>query len=61
MEKLWVVIARDGIEPVYLKMAKRKSTAKKYLEECKEFFGEECKLEQGEFYTIDEYERLESA
>ncbi len=48
MEKLWVVVARDGIEPVYLKMAKRKSTAKKYLEECKEFFGENCVLEQGE-------------
>jgi hypothetical protein len=57
MEKLWVVIARDGVVPVYLKTAKKKSTAKKYLEECEEFFGENCEMKMGEFYTLDEAEQ----
>ncbi len=60
MRKLWVVYAYNGIDLVYLKIVKRKDTAKKALEECKEFFGEKCKIELGEFYTIDEYELLEA-
>jgi hypothetical protein len=59
MRKLWVVFAKDldGVI-VYLKMAKRKSTAKKYLEECQQFFGKNCEMKMGEFYTLDEAELL---
>jgi len=56
MRKLWVVSAKDGIDIVYLKITKNKSTAKRYLEECKQFFGENCEMKIGEFYTLDEAE-----
>jgi len=45
MRKLWVVFAKDydGVI-VYLKVVKRKSTAKRYLKECQQFFGEKCQM-----------------
>jgi hypothetical protein len=54
-EKLWVVFAKDydGVI-IYLKVVKRKSTAKRYLKECQQFFGEKCQMKLGEFYTLDE-------
>ena len=57
MEKLWVVFAKDydGVT-IYLKVVKRKSTAKRYLKECQQFFGEKCQMKLGEFYTLDEAE-----
>jgi len=57
MRKLWVVFAKDydGVI-VYLKVVKRKSTAKRYLKECQQFFGEKCQMKLGEFYTLDEAE-----
>jgi len=56
MRKLWVVFAKDGKDIVYLKMSERKSTAKRYLKECQQFFGENCQMKLGEFYTLDEAE-----
>ncbi len=59
MRKLWVVSAKDlHGDIVYLKITKRKSTAERYLEECRLFFGENCEMKMGEFYTLDEAERL---
>ena len=57
MEKLWVVFAKDydGVT-IYLKVVKRKLTAKRYLKECQQFFGEKCQMKLGEFYTLDEAE-----
>jgi inorganic pyrophosphatase len=55
MKKLWVVSAKDDKDVVYLKITKYKSTAKRWLEECQQFF-ENCKMEEGEFYTLDEAE-----
>jgi len=57
MEKLWVVFAKDydGVT-IYLKVVKRKSTAKRYLKECQQFFGEKCQMKLDEFYTLDEAE-----
>jgi len=57
MRKLWVVFAKDydGVT-IYLKVVKRKSTAKRYLKECQQFFGEKCQMKLGEFYTLDEAE-----
>jgi len=57
MEKLWVDFAKDydGVT-IYLKVVKRKSTAKRYLKECQQFFGEKCQMKLGEFYTLDEAE-----
>jgi len=56
MRKLWVVFAKDphGVI-VYLKITKNKSTAKKWLKECQQFF-ENCEMKLGEFYTLDEAE-----
>jgi|GEM_PF-6944548 len=56
MRKLWVVFAKDphGVI-VYLKITERKSTAKKWLKECQQFF-ENCEMKLGEFYTLDEAE-----
>ena len=57
MEKLWVVFAKDYDRVIiYLKVVKRKSTAKRYLKECQQFFGEKCQMKLGEFYTLDEAE-----
>jgi len=57
MRKLWVVFAKDlNGDIVYLKMAEKKYTAKRYLKECQEFFGEKCEMKIGEFYTLDEAE-----
>jgi len=56
MRKLWVVSAKDlDGDIVYLKMSEKKSTAKRYSKECKQFF-ENCKMKIGEFYTLDEAE-----
>jgi hypothetical protein len=57
MDRMWVVFAKDsdGVL-VYLKITKKKHTAKKYLEECQEFFGKNCEMKMGEFYTLDEAE-----
>jgi len=52
MRKLWVVSAKDlHGDIVYLKITKRKSTAKRYLEECQQLFGN-CEMKLGEFYTL---------
>jgi len=57
MRKLWVVSAKDlDGDVVYLKITKRKSTAKRYLEECQQLFGN-CEMKLGEFYTLDEAEK----
>ena len=57
MRKLWVVSAKDlDGDIVYLKVTKNKYTAKRWLKECQELFGENCKMELGEFYTLDEAE-----
>jgi len=56
MRKLWVVSAKDGNDIVYLKIVEKRSTAKRYLKECQEFFGENCEMKIGEFYTLDEAE-----
>jgi hypothetical protein len=54
---MWVVFAKDPDgDLIYLKMAKKKHTAKRYLEECKQFFGKNCEMKIGEFYTLDEAE-----
>ena len=45
----------DGVID-YLKVVERKSTAKRYLKECRQFFGEKCQMKLGEFYTLDEAE-----
>ena len=45
----------DGVID-YLKVVERKSTAKRYLKECQQFFGEKCQMKLGEFYTLDEAE-----
>jgi len=59
MRKLWVVVARDSQgDIIYLKITERKKTAKRYLEECKEFFGKSCEIKMGEFYSLDEAETL---
>jgi hypothetical protein len=57
MRKLWIVFAKDydGVT-IYLKVVERKSTAKRYLKECQQFFGEKCQMKLGEFYTLDEAE-----
>jgi len=55
MEKLWVVFAKDGKDIVYLKITKYKSTAKKWLKECQQFF-DNCEMKVGEFYTLEEAE-----
>jgi hypothetical protein len=57
MRRRWVVFARDldGVL-VYLKITDKKTTAKRYLEECQQFFGENCEMKIGEFYTLDEAE-----
>ncbi|AZG03580.1 hypothetical protein [Sulfolobus spindle-shaped virus] len=56
MRKLWVVFAKDPYgDIVYLKITKKKSTAKKWLKECQQFF-ENCEMKLGEFYTLDEAE-----
>jgi len=61
MRRLWVVFSKDSHgDIVYLKIVKRKSTAKRYLEECKQFFEANCQMELGEFYTLDEAEQLGS-
>jgi len=61
MRKLWVIFAKDlHGDIVYLKMAEKKSTAKRYLKECQEFFGEKCEMKIGEFYTLDEAEEKKS-
>ncbi len=40
MRKLWVVSAKDPYgDIVYLKITPKKSTAKRYLKECKEIFN----------------------
>jgi len=58
MNRMWVVFAKDPEgDLVYLKTAKKKSTAKRYLEECQEFFGKNCEMKMGEFYTLDEAEK----
>ncbi len=57
MKRMWVVFAKDSDgDLVYLKITKKKPTAKKYLEECQEFFGKNCEMKIGEFYTLDEAE-----
>jgi len=56
MRKLWVVFAKDSKDIVYLKIVERKSTAKRYMKECQQFFGENCQMKLGEFYTLDEAE-----
>ena len=56
MRKLWIVSANLHGDIVYLKITKRKSSAKRYLEECKQFFGENCEMKMGEFYTLAEAE-----
>ncbi|AQQ16828.1 C64 [Sulfolobus spindle-shaped virus Lassen] len=62
MRKLWIVKAKDTYgDVVWMKMTKRKKKAEKYLEECQEFFEEygiNCEMKLGEFYTLDEAERL---
>ncbi|AZG03542.1 hypothetical protein [Sulfolobus spindle-shaped virus] len=56
MRKLWVVSAKDPYgDIVYLKITPKKSTAKRYLKECKEIFNS-CEMVLGEFYTLDEAE-----
>jgi hypothetical protein len=57
MRKLWVVSAKYDGDIVYLKVVERKSTAKRYLKECQQFFGEKCQMKLGEFYTLDEAEK----
>jgi len=52
MRKLWVVFAKHGNDIVYLKIVGKRSTAKRYLKECQEFFGENCEIKIGEFYTF---------
>jgi hypothetical protein len=56
MRKLWVVSAKYDKDVVYLKITGRKSTAKRYMKECQQFFGENCEMKLGEFYTLDEAE-----
>jgi len=57
MRKYWVVFAKDHDGVIdYLKVVERKSTAKRYLKECRQFFGEKCQMKLGEFYTLDEAE-----
>jgi len=52
-----VVFAKDHDgDTIYLRVVKRKSTAKRYLKECQQFFGEKCQMKLGEFYTLDEAE-----
>jgi len=57
MKRMWIVFAKDpdGVI-VYLKITERKSTAKRYLKECQQFFEENCEIKIGEFYTLDEAE-----
>jgi len=56
MEKLWVVFAKDSHGTiVYLKITKYKSTTKKWLKECQQYF-ENCEMKLGEFYTFEEAE-----
>jgi len=56
MRKLWTVSAKDlHGDIVYLKITAKKSTAKRYLKECQEFF-ENCEMKRGEFYILDEAE-----
>jgi len=57
MKRMWVVFAKDSDgDLVYLKITKKKPTAKRYLEECQQFFGKNCEMKIGEFYTLDEAE-----
>jgi hypothetical protein len=57
MRKLWVISAKEGRDVVYLKVTEKESTAERYLEECRQFFND-CEMKMGEFYTLDEAERL---
>jgi len=57
MRKLWVVFAKYDGDIVYLKVIEKKSTAKRYLRECRQFFGEKCQMKLEEFYTLDEAEK----
>ncbi|ACP34292.1 hypothetical protein LS215_0138 [Sulfolobus islandicus L.S.2.15] len=62
MEKLWIIEAKDKEgDIIYMKNVKKKKIAEKLFEECKEFFDEygiECEMRLGEFYSLDEAERL---